>query len=100
MKVPGGSEELFPRLRAGTFIEAISGDVDSAPIWQFPRLRAGTFIEAGIECKYSGVDQGFPRLRAGTFIEAQLLAVRVVHEPDFPAFGRGLSLRLHPHDSR
>ena len=36
----------------------------------------------------------FPRLRAGTFIEAQKLEGNTHTYPDFPAFGRGLSLRL------
>ena len=37
---------VFPRLRAGTFIEAVysTSSIDSAGA--FPRLRAGTFIEA------------------------------------------------------
>ena len=38
--------------------------------------------------------QIFPRLRAGTFIEAEArLEKLVLDDPDFPAFGRGLSLR-------
>ena len=38
--------------------------------------------------------QIFPRLRAGTFIEAEArLEKLVLYDPDFPAFGRGLSLR-------
>ncbi len=38
---------------------------------QFPRLRAGTFIEAWSEnTRTVELTAGFPRLRAGTFIEA------------------------------
>ena len=37
----------FPRLRAGTFIEAIYGLTTHKTHPEFPRLRAGTFIEAG-----------------------------------------------------
>ena len=36
----------------------------------------------------------FPRLRAGTFIEARLHVALNLKGDDFPAFGRGLSLRL------
>ena len=36
----------FPRLRAGTFIEAIKVKSDDLTGRVFPRLRAGTFIEA------------------------------------------------------
>ena len=60
----------FPRLRAGTFIEAtVSDGVITITKAGFPRLRAGTFIEANRNplCRTSWT---FPRLRAGTFIEA------------------------------
>ena len=36
----------FPRLRAGTFIEAKKLEEAKAAGEEFPRLRAGTFIEA------------------------------------------------------
>ena len=87
--------QIFPRLRAGTFIEAearleklVLYDPDfpafgrglslrqkhleaaSEQARAFPRLRAGTFIEAGIPCLHSPIAPRFPRLRAGTFIEA------------------------------
>ena len=38
----------------------------------FPRLRAGTFIEANGRGKQAPGGTPFPRLRAGTFIEARL----------------------------
>ena len=44
-----------------------------------------------------GVDSSvlvFPRLRAGTFIEAAAGLARQLRGINFPAFGRGLSLRL------
>ena len=37
---------VFPRLRAGTFIEALEVEVTCTSELAFPRLRAGTFIEA------------------------------------------------------
>ena len=39
--------DAFPRLRAGTFIEAHSHTDKEGNGTRFPRLRAGTFIEAG-----------------------------------------------------
>ena len=64
------SKESFPRLRAGTFIEAVEVSARGKPQRQFPRLRAGTFIEAQFTSHHARVVLGFPRLRAGTFIEA------------------------------
>ena len=87
------SSRRFPRLRAGTFIEAgtaaSAGDctvnfpafgrglslrprgwVGLLPGRVFPRLRAGTFIEAQQPAQQPSSSQEFPRLRAGTFIEA------------------------------
>ena len=61
----------FPRLRAGTFIEAEHGDVEDARA-AFPRLRAGTFIEADRRRVGEAGFLKFPRLRAGTFIEAKV----------------------------
>ena len=37
---------LFPRLWAGTFIEAVFGSAGKVDGDEFPRLWAGTFIEA------------------------------------------------------
>ena len=39
----------------------------------------------------------FPRLRAGTFIEAAIFQWMADMTDNFPAFGRGLSLRLPLH---
>ena len=61
----------FPRLRAGTFIEARIRAALLPVNLIFPRLRAGTFIEADPYAR-THTCVGFPRLRAGTFIEAKL----------------------------
>ena len=111
-----GGEE-FPRLRAGTFIEARIQkadrtartdfpalgrglslrqlvDVFSAQVEIFPRLRAGTFIEAQRLTFSKSISIQFPRLRAGTFIEASRSSSATrLRASDFPALGRGLSLR-------
>ena len=88
----------FPRLRAGTFIEAISKFPGGAYEAEFPRLRAGTFIEAPLIGLVMGLAYRFPRLRAGTFIEAsQAMRESPAWDRNFPAFGRGLSLRLSCH---
>ena len=66
----GASE--FPRLRAGTFIEAYSTSYPGhTHAHEFPRLRAGTFIEAVDSVAAAHSLMTFPRLRAGTFIEAE-----------------------------
>ena len=59
----------FPRLRAGTFIEAAASPFYGPQTCSFPRLRAGTFIEAVMSAGAVAAAE-FPRLRAGTFIEA------------------------------
>ena len=61
----------FPRLRAGTFIEAVmTWRIVVRASRKFPRLRAGTFIEAKTTSSRYSNSKAFPRLRAGTFIEA------------------------------
>lgn len=42
---PDITEQIFPRFRAGTFIEAPHAPSDSGAHSEFPRLRVGTFIE-------------------------------------------------------
>ena len=106
----------FPRLRAGTFIEAFDIFVSKPDTitdfpalgrglslrhpntqptpkghHQFPRLRAGTFIEATAEGhEYITVALGeFPRLRAGTFIEADLKLLKFMSGFSFPRLRAG-----------
>ena len=61
----------FPRLWAGTFIEALARGLYGLGTLAFPRLWAGTFIEAGEDDGEKIPVALFPRLWAGTFIEAR-----------------------------
>ena len=60
----------FPRLRAGTFIEAEPASLNCSLATDFPALGRGLSLRLGIDVVCPVGEPVFPRLRAGTFIEA------------------------------
>ena len=60
----------FPAFGRGLSLRLQPAPSEKNPPLGFPRLRAGTFIEAGLIAGGARYATVFPRLRAGTFIEA------------------------------
>ena len=90
----GGLLWVFPRLRAGTFIEARIVNLKPRRVLHFPAFGRGLSLRPTSRGVCYVLLVAFPRLRAGTFIEAVPVLVTASGTlENFPAFGRGLSLR-------
>lgn len=93
--------DKFLHLRVGTFIEVTRHGTTSSGRRRFPHLRVGTFIEASPQATTEEwKKEEFPCLRVGTFIEVDTSHTLRPSLCDFPAFGRGLSLRPTPFANR
>ena len=85
--------EKFPRLRAGTFIEALTGGRATRRVRDFPAFGRGLSLRPLLQALPRLRWCHFPAFGRGLSLRQPVIRLDMVQVGDFPAFGRGLSLR-------